>query len=68
MNLTVDSDSDHCLGCVYYPPNLTAAAYSVEDYAMLQTKTCSFDYQPRDAGCKSMRKTSCAIVDLAEPY
>jgi hypothetical protein len=53
-----------CLGCVYYPPNLPATAYSETDYQELQQKSCSYDYLPGDQGCQQMRKTSCSIVDL----
>ena len=61
------NDSDHCLGCVYYPPNLPLNAYSAEDYKMLQEKSCSFDYLPADENCVQVRKTSCTLVDLNHP-
>jgi len=56
---------EHCLGCVYYPPNLPPAAYPAEDYRMLQEKACSFDFTPQDKECAETRKTSCSLVDLA---
>lgn len=62
MNLS--TDNEHCVGCVYYPPNLPVHAYAADDYRMLQEKSCSFDYQPGDQGCDSTRKTSCSLVDL----
>ena len=65
--MNTDNDSGHCLGCVYYPPNLPSSAYSADDYAMLQSKTCSYDHSPGDSGCQLTRKTSCAIVDLDQP-
>ena len=58
------TETEHCLGCVYYPPNLPASAYAEEDYRMLQAKTCSFDHHPGDEGCRTTRKTSCSLVDL----
>jgi hypothetical protein len=58
------SKNDHCLGCVYYPPNLPAHAYSHADHRMLQEKSCSFDFHPEDEGCRVTRKTSCSLVDL----
>lgn len=61
---TTDPDSEHCLGCVYYPPNLPSSAYSEADYRMLQAKTCPFDHRPGDEGCRATRKTSCSLVDL----
>lgn len=61
---TKNTADEHCLGCVYYPPNLPPSAYSEEDYRMLQAKTCSFDHQPCDQGCAVTRKTSCSLVDL----
>lgn len=56
--------TDLCPGCVYYPPNLPDHAYSPEDYAVLRTKSCSFDYVPGDQDCLLNRKTSCSLVDL----
>ncbi|BAZ93042.1 uncharacterized protein FOKN1_0640 [Thiohalobacter thiocyanaticus] len=53
-----------CGGCVYYPPNLPAAAYSEADYHELQQKRCAYDYRPGDQNCRLTRKTSCSIVDL----
>lgn len=53
-----------CGGCVYYPPNLPATAYSEADYHELQQKSCSYDHQPDDQDCRKTRKTSCSIVDL----
>ena len=54
----------YCVGCVYYPPNLPAHAYSEEDFQMLQLKSCSFDHLPEDEDCQITRKTSCSLVDL----
>ena len=65
MNPTVPGANEHCLSCVYYPPNLPPGAYPAEDYKMLQEKTCSFDFAPRDQNCTQTRKTSCSIVDLS---
>jgi len=56
--------NEHCLSCVYYPPNLPASAYPEADHRMLQKKRCSFDFQPGDAHCRTTRKTSCSLVDL----
>jgi len=56
--------NEHCVGCVYYPPNLPPNAYPTEDYQMLQEKSCSFDFQPRGDDCNTTRKTSCSLVDL----
>ena len=53
-----------CLGCVYYPPNLPRHAYSDEDWSMLQSKHCSFDYRPDSKECLNSRKTSCSLLDL----
>lgn len=64
MKPQINEIEEHCLGCVYYPPNLPAAAYSEADYNELQQKSCSFDYQPYDQLCQQTRKTSCSIVDL----
>ena len=55
---------EYCLSCVYYPPNLPAHAYSLEDFQMLQQKSCSFDHQPEDKNCQATRKTSCSLVVL----
>ncbi|MDJ0807940.1 MAG: hypothetical protein QNJ78_14055 [Gammaproteobacteria bacterium] len=55
---------EHCMGCVYYPPNLPVQAYAEDDYRMLLAKPCSFDFQPGDRDCDQTRKTSCALVDL----
>lgn len=60
----LESVNEHCAGCVYYPQNLPANAYSQEDYRMLQQKNCSFDFQPGDDDCNRIRKTSCSLVDL----
>jgi len=57
-------EHEHCVNCVYYPPNLPASAYSDEDFRMLQAKSCSFDYQPQDGNCCTARKTSCSLLDL----
>ncbi len=53
-----------CELCVYYPPNLPASAYSSEDYALLQSKSCSYDFDAGSDACQQMRKTSCSIVDM----
>lgn len=57
------SNDEHCVSCVYHPPNLPANAYSEEDYQMLREKRCSFDYQPMDENCCMTRKTSCPLVN-----
>jgi hypothetical protein len=57
-------DIDHCGGCVYYPPNLPAHAYSAADYAVLQALPCAFECTPHDADCRQLRKTSCSLLDL----
>ena len=57
-------EHEHCVSCVYYPPNLPASGYSEEDFSMLQAKRCSFDFQPEDDNCHATRKTSCSLVDL----
>ena len=62
-NVTTDN-TDSCLGCVYFPPNLPRQAYSSEDYAMLSAKRCSFDFSPGDEHCRNTRKTSCPLLDL----
>ena len=54
----------HCAGCVYFPPNLPLNAYPAEDYRMLQTKDCSFDFIPMDDNRNATRKTRCSLVDL----
>jgi len=64
MEIPRETTGDCCFGCVYYPPNLPPAAYAPDDLRMLQAKTCSFDFVPRDAHCIASRKTSCALVDL----
>ncbi|HEY9200100.1 MAG TPA: hypothetical protein VIQ81_00770 [Gammaproteobacteria bacterium] len=66
MKPSLNEIEDHCLGCVYYPPNLPASAYSETDYNELQQKSCSFDYQPYDQDCQQARRTSCSIVDLQQ--
>ena len=53
---------EHCMSCVYYTRNLPASAYTEE----VQTKSCSFDYQPQDGNCRVARKTSCSLVDLEQ--
>jgi hypothetical protein len=58
-------DIDHCGGCVYYPPNLPAHAYSAADYAMLQALSCAFEFTPHDTDCREVRKTSCSLLDLS---
>jgi len=64
MNSAIQNREEHCLGCVYYPPNLPLNAYAAEDYRMLQQKNCSFDLEPGDQDCMETRKTSCSLVDL----
>ena len=66
MNKSEDIN-EHCLACVYYPPNLPEHAYAPEDYRMLGARHCSFDYQPADGDCRATRKTSCSLVDLGSP-
>lgn len=66
MKPSLNEIEDHCLGCVYYPPNLPATAYSESDYNELQQKSCSYDYLPGDQYCRQTRKTSCSIVDLQQ--
>lgn len=61
---TITPENEHCVGCVYYPPNLPRSAYSEEDYSMLMGKRCSFDHQPGDDNCAVTRKTSCSLIDL----
>lgn len=58
---------DLCGRCVYYPPNLPSDKYPDEDWAVLQQKTCSYDFQVGDENCKLTRKTSCSIVNLERP-
>ncbi len=58
--------SPHCLGCVYYPPNLAPSAYAVEDYKMLQEKSCCFDHRPGEHACRETRKTSCSLIDMKQ--
>ena len=65
MNIN-EEQSEHCMSCVYYPPNLPVHAYSEDDYRMLQSKSCSFDHEPLDDDCIMTRKTSCSLVDLEE--
>ena len=63
--MTEPSDmNEHCMSCVYYPPNLPACAYSEEDHRMLREKNCSFDLRPGDEHCRATRKTSCSLLDL----
>jgi hypothetical protein len=64
MDSLPQNTDDHCLGCVFYPPNLPSHAYSPADYVMLQEKTCSFDFLPGDNNCQVTRKTSCSLLDL----
>ena len=64
MHSAEQPQTEHCTQCVFYPPNLPADAYPAEDYAMLQRKSCSFDFQPADADCLQTRKTSCSLLDL----
>ncbi len=53
-----------CQVCVYYPPNLPREAYSEEDWAMLQSRHCSFSHIPGSDDCHASRKTSCSLVDM----
>lgn len=53
-----------CSGCVYYPPNLPPNAYSLEDWVVLQARSCSFEQKPGDTDCLATRKTSCSLVNL----
>jgi len=59
-----ETQTEHCLACVFYPANLPAHAYSAEDYRMLQAKDCCFEFQPGDQDCEQTRKTSCSLLDL----
>ena len=68
MLKNINQSLEVCEGCVYFPPNLPSHAYSKEDWAILQKKSCSFDFQVGDVDCKSTRKTSCSLVDLQKPY
>ncbi len=56
---------EFCVGCVFYPPNLPAQAYPEADWAMLQARSCAFEYAPGTPDCQVTRKTSCSLVDLA---
>ncbi len=56
---------EYCLGCVYHPPNLPRQAYPEADWAMLQARSCAFEYAAGSADCLATRKTSCSLVDLA---
>lgn len=56
--------AEHCFGCVYYPPNLPPHAYSEDDWAMLQLRSCSLEHAPGTPDCLASRKTSCGVVDL----
>lgn len=60
-------ENELCGGCLYYPPNLPKNAYSVEDWAMLQARHCSFLHVPGSAECLDIRKTSCSLADLTRP-
>jgi len=53
-----------CRGCVYFPPNLPRSLYTDEDWALVQSKLCSFDATPGDGMCNAMRKGACALVNL----
>ena len=64
MMINGEGVHEHCIGCVYFPPNLPEGAYPADDYRMLQAKRCSFDYEPCDSNCAVTRKTSCSLVDL----
>lgn len=64
MNSITQTANENCIGCVYFPPNLPPRAYPVEDYRMLQEKSCCFDYLPGDTGCSETRKSSCSLIDL----
>ena len=66
MNPTPSEAPQHCLGCVYFPPNLPPGAYAAEDFRMLQDKACAYDFRPGDPGCEGTRKTSCSLVDLTD--
>lgn len=56
-----------CFGCIYFPPNLPRQAYSDNDWTMLQSRQCSFDYSPDGNDCQQTRKTSCALVTELVP-
>lgn len=68
MKSSVRIDTEHCIGCVYYPPNLPLEAYPAEDYALLIGKTCSFDFKPGDSNCTDSRKTSCSLINLDQDH
>ena len=54
-----------CSVCVYFPPNLPRHAYHDDDWAMLQSRACSFEHAPGSPACLDSRKTSCSLVDLS---
>lgn len=54
----------HCLGCVYYPPNLPRQAYSDQDWYLLQSLACAHEHEPGSPACAASRKTSCSLLDL----
>ena len=58
---------EHCLGCVFYPPNLPQSAYTPADWQELQAMDCSLEHTPGSAGCLASRKTSCSLLDLGRP-
>jgi len=66
MNSIRHDKEEICLGCVYFPPNLPAHAYSEADYSMLQQLLCSYEFIPGEERCHATRKTSCSIVDLQQ--
>jgi hypothetical protein len=52
-----------CIGCVFYPPNLPAAAYSPTDWQELQALECGYDLTPGSVECLASRKTSCGLIN-----
>lgn len=65
MSARASDPREFCAGCVYFPPNLPRGAYSAEDWALLQSRACSFEHRPETPDCLAMRKTSCGLVKPA---
>ena len=66
LDTTTETSHEHCIACVFFPPNLPASAYSEDDYSMLQEKSCCFDHRPGGSDCSQTRKTSCSLLDLEQ--
>ena len=62
--LATQSVNEHCLVLRLLSTKSAPNAYSKEDYRMLQKKNYSFDFQPKDDNCNTIRKTSCSLVNL----